>query len=247
MGGNCLGRGLTIPKLNACYYTRLPKSPQADTLLQHSRIFGYDRDRLNAKVFLTQTILLRFRGIVTSINSLHSAVASGLTSNIKYYLPPKMNPTRKNVIDKTLYISMGGGVNYFLNSTDPKCTVALDDFVFNIADASTVTIDTLKVLLSKLESDDELLDQFTAAIDLLATKGTYQEVMMYIRQDRSIGKNTGTMLSPDDRLLSKMCPKKIIIFLYRILGEESKGWSGKPLWLLNIRFPENYVFIGSEG
>lgn len=247
VGGNCLGRGLTIPKLNVCYYTRLPKSPQADTLLQHSRIFGYDRDRANAKVFLTQPILLRFRGIVNGVTALHNAVASSSTGNIKYYLPPKVNPTRKNVIDTTSYISLVGGVNYFLSSTDPSCAQAIDSFIANIEDASTITIDILTNLLTKVESEDDLLGQFRMAVDLLVAKGDPQEVLIYKRVDRSIGKNTGTMLSPDDRLLSKKHLKKTIIFLYRILGEESKGWSGRPLWLINIRFPENYVFIGSEG
>ena len=247
VGGNCLGRGLTIPKLNVCYYTRLPKSPQADTLLQHSRIFGYDRDRANAKVFLTQPILMRFRGIVNGVTALHNAVASGSPGDIKYYLPPKVNPTRKNVIDASSYISLVGGVNYFLSTTKPSCTQAIDDFMANIEDASTITIDILANLLTKVESEDELLGQFKMAVDLLVAKGDPQEVLMYKRVDRSIGRNTGTMLSPDDRLLSKRHLKKTIIFLYRIIGEESKGWSGKPLWLINFRFPENYVFIGSEG
>jgi hypothetical protein len=247
VGGNCLGRGLTIPKLNICYYTRLPKSPQADTLLQHSRIFGYDRDRTNTKVFLTQTILMRFRGIVSGVTALHNAVAYGSIGDIKYYLPPKVNPTRKNVIDTSSYISLVGGVNYFLSSTSPSCTHVIDGFIANIEDASTITIDILANLFTKVESEDDLLDQFKMAVDLLVAKGDPQEVLMYKRVDRSIGKNTGTMLSPDDRLLSKKYLKKTIIFLYRILGEESKGWSGKPIWLINIRFPENYVFIGSEG
>lgn len=247
IGGNCLGRGLTIPKLNICYYTRLPKSPQADTLLQHSRIFGYDRDRTNTKVFLTQTILMRFRGIVSGVTALHNAVAYGSIGDIKYYLPPKVNPTRKNVIDTSSYISLVGGVNYFLSSTSPSCTHVIDGFIANIEDASTITIDILANLFTKVESEDDLLDQFKMAVDLLVAKGDSQEVLIYKRVDRSIGKNTGTMLSPDDRLLSKKHLKKTIIFLYRILGEESKGWSGKPLWLINIRFPENYVFIGSEG
>lgn len=246
VGGNCLGRGLTIPKLNVCYYTRLAKSPQADTLLQHSRIFGYDRDRSNAKVFLTQSMLLRFRGIVNGVNALHNSVNTGSVGNIKFYLPPKVNPTRKNVVDASLYISLIGGVNYFLNSSDPKCLDVIDTFVANIKDASAITIDILANLLSKVKSDDDLLSQFQMATNLLIAKGDPQEVIVHKRTNRSIGKNTGTMLSPDDRLLSRKYPKKIVVFLYRILGEKSKGWSDKPLWLINIQFPKNYVFIGSE-
>ena len=42
--GNTLGRGVTFPSLQTIYYTRTSKKPQADTMWQHSRMFGYDRD-----------------------------------------------------------------------------------------------------------------------------------------------------------------------------------------------------------
>lgn len=44
IGGNTLGRGVTFPSLHTIYYTRTAKKPQADTMWQHSRMFGYDRD-----------------------------------------------------------------------------------------------------------------------------------------------------------------------------------------------------------
>ena len=44
IGGNTLGRGVTFPSLHTIYYTRTSKKPQADTMWQHSRMFGYDRD-----------------------------------------------------------------------------------------------------------------------------------------------------------------------------------------------------------
>lgn len=44
VGGNTLGRGVTFPGLHTIYYTRTSKKPQADTMWQHSRMFGYDRD-----------------------------------------------------------------------------------------------------------------------------------------------------------------------------------------------------------
>lgn len=42
IGGNTLGRGVTFPGLQTIYYTRTSKNPQADTMWQHSRMFGYD-------------------------------------------------------------------------------------------------------------------------------------------------------------------------------------------------------------
>jgi hypothetical protein len=49
LGGNILDRGITIPNLIAFYYGRNPKTMQADTVLQHSRMYG-TRDRRDLAV-----------------------------------------------------------------------------------------------------------------------------------------------------------------------------------------------------
>lgn len=41
IGGQCLDRGITISNLVGFYYGRKPKKFQQDTVLQHSRMFGY--------------------------------------------------------------------------------------------------------------------------------------------------------------------------------------------------------------
>lgn len=41
VGGQVLDRGVTIPKLIGFYYGRNPKTMQQDTVMQHSRMFGY--------------------------------------------------------------------------------------------------------------------------------------------------------------------------------------------------------------
>ena len=43
VGGNKLGRGVTIKNLLVSYYGRNPRKPQADTVLQHARMYGYRR------------------------------------------------------------------------------------------------------------------------------------------------------------------------------------------------------------
>ena len=49
IGGNILDRGITIPSLIAFYYGRNPRTMQADTVLQHSRMYG-NRDRRDLAV-----------------------------------------------------------------------------------------------------------------------------------------------------------------------------------------------------
>lgn len=49
VGGSILDRGITIPNLISFYYGRNPKTMQADTVLQHSRMYG-NRDRRDLAV-----------------------------------------------------------------------------------------------------------------------------------------------------------------------------------------------------
>lgn len=49
IGGSILDRGITVPALIAFYYGRNPKRMQADTVLQHSRMYG-NRDRQDLAV-----------------------------------------------------------------------------------------------------------------------------------------------------------------------------------------------------
>ena len=56
IGGNTLGRGVTFPGLQTIYYTRTSKKPQADTMWQHSRMFGYDRDPGMMMVYIDENL-----------------------------------------------------------------------------------------------------------------------------------------------------------------------------------------------
>ena len=245
IGGNCLGRGLTIPQLNVFYYTRTAKTPQADTLLQHSRMFGYDRDKKYAKVFLTKSMLLNFRGISSAIESLHKHVENRDLANFKFFLPPNIAPTRKNVIDKSTYITLSGGVNYFISSSSPKNTTLIDSYLSKCTSGITYDISWLVTLLDIFESDDPLLEKFKYASNLLIGS-SFASVKVFIRLDRNISKGTGTMLSPDDRILSRDHPQFTKVFLYRLVGKTSHGWAGKPMWLVNIKFPDDCIFIGMD-
>lgn len=63
VGGNILDRGITIPHLIAFYYGRNPQTMQADTVLQHSRMYG-NRDRRDLAV-------TRFYTSISVYNSLY--------------------------------------------------------------------------------------------------------------------------------------------------------------------------------
>lgn len=79
VGGSILDRGITIPHLIAFYYGRNPKTMQADTVLQHSRMYG-NRDRRDLAVtrfYTSQDVYDRLYTINEFENALRSAFESG--------------------------------------------------------------------------------------------------------------------------------------------------------------------------
>ena len=98
VGGNTLGRGVTFPGLQTIYYTRTSKKPQADTMWQHSRMFGYDRDPGMMKVYIDENLYKLFADINATNNSIIAQVEKGI-EDVKIYYPEGLNPTRKNVLD----------------------------------------------------------------------------------------------------------------------------------------------------
>jgi len=76
VGGNILDRGITIPNLIAFYYGRNPRTMQADTVLQHSRMYG-NRDRRDLAVtrfFTSRDVYDR----LYTINSFEKCFTTGI-------------------------------------------------------------------------------------------------------------------------------------------------------------------------
>ncbi len=64
IGGNILGRGVTIENLLVTYYLREPKTGQMDTMLQHARMYGYRAGLMHlTRVFLPKQLAMRFHQI----------------------------------------------------------------------------------------------------------------------------------------------------------------------------------------
>lgn len=95
IGGNTLGRGITFPNLQTVYYCRSSKSPQADTYWQHSRIFGYDREKQLVRIFIPQQLYTLFSELNTSNEILIKQVEANINDiqliyPSKFYLQGKM-------------------------------------------------------------------------------------------------------------------------------------------------------------
>ena len=243
IGGNTLGRGVTFPGLQTIYYTRTSKKPQADTMWQHSRMFGYDRDPGLMKVFIDEHLYKLFADINATNNSIIAQVENGI-NNIKIYYPNGLNPTRKNVLDNDLVEMLSGGTNYYPFNPDNDSIEEISTLLKPFESSEPyyqVSIRIIKEILKHIiPSSDFKMDAFISVIDsILAEQSTMQGILI-VRRERDVAQGTGALLSPNDWQLGKNFPSKLVLTMYQVTGK--KGWHGKKLWVPNIKLPGNIIY-----
>ena len=246
VGGSSLGRGVTFPKLQVTYYCRDTSTPQMDTVWQHSRLFGYDRNPGKCKLFINPRLYQTFREITDSTNALFDSLKSSGPENILVLSPAGIRPTRPNVIRRETILTFVGGVNYFTDSVSDDFTKELDLLLgLNDGVKTMNSSQVIEILGYCSGGSNPQIDLYCECLRTLTANG-YGQCQVYIRTDRDISKGTGTLLSPDDRLLSMEDHNKVVLLMYRLFGEARKGWQDKPLWIPNIKFPIGICFY-TEG
>lgn len=243
IGGNTLGRGVTFPGLQTLYYTRTAKKPQADTMWQHSRMFGYDRDAGMIKVFITSQLYKLFSDINATNNSLIAQAEKGFES-IKISYPEGISPTRKNVIDTSKVAVISGGTNYYPFNPKNNSIEDIDKLLEPFDDKEPYYQINLRIVLElfkHISSDDDFsVDMFASFVSsLLAEKPAVQGVLI-VRRERNVAKGTGALLSPNDWNLGASFKDKVVLTVYKMTGD--KGWNGEKIWVPNIRFPDGRVY-----
>ncbi|ANE45248.1 restriction endonuclease CglIIR [Paenibacillus swuensis] len=243
IGGNTLGRGVTFPGLQTILYTRTAKKPQADTMWQHSRMFGYDRDAGLMSVFIDETLYKLFSDINSTNNSLISQVERGL-SDIKVYYPEGLAATRKNVLDNKRVAIISGGTNYYPFSPDNNTIEELDKLFARFdetVDYYQVSMKLMIQILNHITSEEDFrVNAFSSIINsILAEQPTSQGILI-VRRNRNVAKGTGALLSPNDWKIGASIQDKVIMTVYKVTGD--KGWDGKQLWVPNIKLPSNIVY-----
>ena len=251
IGGNSLGRGVTFPQLQTIYYCRVAKSPQADTMWQHARMFGYDRDPGLLRVFMPPKLFKLFSDINRTNNSIIKQIENSSNGcDIKIFYPTGLKPTRKNVLDKKAVGIYSGGVNYFPFYPVNKDISVIDTLLQNFKDdVYTVSLKMLVKVIEQLDSetvDDWNAKAFIGFINtMLAVDPTVQGKLI-VRRSRDIGKGTGTLLSPTDRNLGDKYSNDIVLTMYKITGNTDKGWDGTQLWIPNIKLPGDCAYYTGE-
>lgn len=247
IGGNVIGRGLTIPKLQTVYYSRTAKKPNADTFWQHSRIFGYDRDKSLLRLYIPFDVYYFFVQL-NQANNLIIGQAKNSGGNIQVIYPKNINPTRKNVLKFDSINQIVGGVNYFPLHPNEDNISEINKILPSIlkdeiqSDLYQIDIEDLFLVLDKLGRyvpDDWNKEKFIAGVEALKAQRPSFKTYVLIKTGRKLSRATGTMLSEDDRKLGEKYPNDLFLTLYQVVGNKDKGWQGKDFWLPNIKLPHN--------
>lgn len=243
IGGNTLGRGVTFPGLQTIYYTRSSKKPQADTMWQHSRMFGYDRDPGMMMIFIDEHLYKLFADINATNNSIIAQVERGI-EDVKVYYPEGVNPTRKNVLDNDKVEILSGGTNYYPYYPDNDTIESLSELLAGFSEDEQyyqVNLRLIKELLTHIiPSEDFNLKAFQSVLDtILADKPTGQGILI-VRRNRNVAQGTGALLSPNDWKLGGTFTDKVVLTMYQVTGE--KGWGNRHLWIPNIKLPHDIMY-----
>jgi len=245
IGGNTLGRGITFPKLQTTYYCRVSKSPQADTMWQHARMFGYDRELRLMRVFVPPILYKLFSDINATNNSIIAQIERKKPEDVNIHYPEKLRPTRRNVLDNEVVLTFTGGVDYFPFSSENKNIEVIDELLSKFdEDTYTVTLNTFINILENIISntDDWKPQNFIGILQTMLSSKPGTQGKLIVRRERDIGKETGTLLSPNDRALGNSIADFPVLTMYKVTGSSLKGWNGRKVWIPNIKLPGTDVY-----
>lgn len=260
VGGNKLGRGVTIKNLLTSYYGRNPQRPNADTVLQHARMYGYRQNAIGVtRLFLPEKLADHFRLIHQMENALRELVEKYPKGKFEgIYISSPLRATRPNVLDPNSIGMYVAGRSY--NPAYPlrtekmqKNTDWLNSKLSSFGDKTTaeeVTVDFLIELLEKCVPDPkhgiELWDLKTiktALEKLRYLKG--DKAYLVVRRGRDLkerrNETQGILSGGEEALAPKDAPA---LFIYR--QNEIPGRGEIAVWWPQLRFPEgNYVLAFS--
>lgn len=255
VGGNKLGRGVTIKNLLVSYYGRNPKSPQADTVLQHARMYGYRRKDIGLlRLFLPKELHILFKAIYEMERGLRELIGRSPGEEFRgVYLEGNLAPTRKNVLlPGALGVYTGGG-NYnpaqvLRDVTVEAPTKAIDAVLANVANKSfaEMSIDQVTILIKDTRPDpsasEHVWDPQAVAESVVQFGKMRGQSTAYVYVDRDRGldatrrESQGVLTGGE---LTQVPDDKVAIFMLRTKAEGER----RATWWPQVRFPSGqYAF-----
>ena len=139
---------------------------------------------------------------------------------------------------------MSGGTNYYPLNPDNDSIEELSKLleIFNNDEPYyQVNLRLIKEILSHIiPSPDFKLQAFFSVIDTLLSSQPAGQGILIVRRNRDVSQGTGALLSPNDWKLGGEFPSRVVLTMYQMTGK--KGWGGRPLWVPNIKLPEDMIY-----
>ncbi|MFJ5417759.1 Z1 domain-containing protein [Pectobacterium carotovorum] len=171
LGGQVLDRGITLANLIGFYYGRRPNRFQQDTVLQHSRMYGYRREELAVTRFYTsQPIYAAMKQMEEFDSTLRAAIDNGGDKTVQFIRKAKngtivpCSPNKilvsttqtlrpfKRILPigfQTGYRTGANGIAKIIEEIDVEVEKLID---FNADEPVLISVDVAQKLLSQIES-----------------------------------------------------------------------------------------------
>jgi hypothetical protein len=258
VGGNKLGRGVTIKNLLVSYYGRHPKKPQADTVLQHARMYGYRRKDIGLlRLFLPRELHVVFKAINKMEQGLRELIAKNPSEEFRgIYVESGLSATRKNILAPGSIGVYSGGSNYnpsqvIRDDSVKSSTNKIDDILAHVADKGSLELPIEKiqelVMLTKPDQQhsEHVWNPIAVAesIGQFAKQSKHKTGFVYVDRDRGLEQSRRETQGVIEGGEHKNLPyDKIGLFMLRTKGIGKKN----PSWWPQIRFPDGrYAFAFS--
>ena len=255
VGGNKLGRGVTIKNLLVSYYGRNPRTPQADTVLQHARMYGYRRKDIGMlRLFLPRELHVLFRAINKMEQGLRELISTSPTEGFRgIYVETGLKPTRKSVLVPGAIGAYLGGHSYnpaqiLRDSTTVGATKKLDDQFIAVKNKTYVELPIKDILaiLHLIKPDEKEAEQIWNVGAMIASIEQYANIhnqttgQVYIDRERGLKERrheTQGILTGGE--LANVPAGLVTLFLLRTTAHTKSNSA----WWPQLRFPKGqYAF-----
>lgn len=255
VGGNKLGRGVTIKNLLISYYGRNPRNPQADTVLQHARMYGYRRKDIGLlRLFLPRQLHIVFRAINKMERGLRDLISRNPSEEFRgIYVESGLSPTRRNILAPGAIGIYSAGSIYnpaqvIRDAAATSHTGKIDKSLEAVVDKSYIELpieDMRKLIGLTMPDQDESEHVWNSvavgeSLEQFAMLHGQTTGYVYVDRDRDLKESrreTQGILSGGEA--GTVPGDKITLFMLRTKAERSKHAA----WWPQIRFPAGrYAF-----
>lgn len=255
VGGNKLGRGVTIKNLLVSYYGRNPKNPQADTVLQHARMYGYRRKDIGLlRLFLPRELHIVFRAINQMELGLRDLIARRPGEEFRgVYVESGLNPTRRNVLAPgSIGVYSGGSIynpaQVMRDDGSESFSLRVDKRLASVANQTyaETSIEDIAALIALTVPDQRESERVWNPIAVAESVAQYAKLsgqtsgFVYVDRERGLKENRRETQGILDGGEAGRVPKdKVTLFMLRT---KAQGRS-RAAWWPQIRFPDGrYAF-----